>query len=527
MWLGTGVVEVGREASGVLSCVLRGIAHECVASTCVHASKDAGCDDAGNATPEMVRRSNSSGWSLGHLVRAYSDSFPAVGASGRAGWGEGWRDADGVRGDSMQDDYYAVASTYTACLQHALRHVTQVAPSCGRTRVMVEAWQRQVITTAAAAVHRGTELVWAQRVALAASASQSAGRADGDAGNGAWGSVGLGGYDGYGSGSGAVLETERAYGGAAVPLSSAQLKKLALSAARVRVHLELLRFLIEGREASSGGNPVAVGGEREATQQLWEYELEARVVAVLAQARHPCVWGVEKEVAGIADELLQHLSARPRPRHLARWPACAAGHGKQSATAVTADTGSVPCGEGGNTRAGDMAGAHVGAEEAACRELVARVMWQQCREALEHDDSHVVAAQETASTQPADTLRPCGWDATGGGQVTPEEGGCEWEWAEARRGGAFLRACSLVWLSAQLAHAEGWRGNETTVWLGAALSLLQQPTFDLKAVGARLLVVLLRRVRVMGMRARLDSATRCWSLGCRFQSEDRVGATRR
>jgi len=68
----------------------------------------------------------------------------------------------------------------------------------------------------------------------------------------------------------------------------------------------------------------------------------------------------------------------------------------------------------------------------------------------------------------------------------------EWEWAAPGRGAAFLRASSLVWVAQQLGHGEGWvEGGGGSVWLGAAVALLEQSPYDLKTLGAQLTLALL------------------------------------
>jgi hypothetical protein len=221
-------------------------------------------------------------------------------------------------------------------------------------------------------------------------------------------------------------------------------------------------------------------------------DLLARLLAALVQTRNPWIWGVHKEVAATADDLLQTLTAA----YLARARPCTSlltSAAKDETASPPHPAVSIPAVSPSRGQKGLV----------GC-EVVARVMWQKCWEALEHQPTpdspsgtsrtakptHV---HSNASSVSSARLTDGGVEAT---RVSPHDGGCEWEWAAAGRGAAFLRASSMLWLAAQLGHAEAWSENAVSVWLGAALALLQQPTFDLKALGARLLVVLLRQVRL-------------------------------
>jgi hypothetical protein len=78
---------------------------------------------------------------------------------------------------------------------------------CGQLQALQqEDWCVRMMRTAVTAVQRGTELVWADKVEIAAAALGGAMRTEGGAGE----EMGLGGYAGYGVGVASLVETERA-----------------------------------------------------------------------------------------------------------------------------------------------------------------------------------------------------------------------------------------------------------------------------------------------------------------------------
>ena len=482
-----GVVEVGSEARNKLTSFLKALASHCAgtASAAPPARLPAASGIA--AVGELPAGSGEGKWSIGLLVQGYSELFPPTRAPGSYGWGDSWANMT-ERGeiDEDQDEYLVCARSYVLCLQHALHELSRRCTCKSDAQLGKEPWRSRLAMIAAAAVHRGTELVWADRVDLAASsgARTGVGAANGDA----WGAVGLGGYHGYGT-SGSLLETERAAAGLVLNTSSAQLKRQAVGAARVTAHLSLLCSLF-GRPATE-----VSGGLQEDSADACEAggmsgTLLARLLAALVQARNPWIWGVHKEVAATADDLLLTLTAaclaRARP-----WASPLTSAAEDEITSTPHPVVPIPAVSPSRGQKGLV----------GC-EVVARVMWQQCWEALEHQPTPDSQSGTSRTANPTNVhsnaissarRKDGGVEATRG---SPHDGGCEWEWAAAGRGAAFLRASSLLWLAAQLGHAEAWSENASSVWLGAALALLQQPTFDLKALGARLLVALLRQVRL-------------------------------
>jgi hypothetical protein len=365
-----------------------------------------------------------------------------------------------------------------------------------------QAWEATLLETAAAAVHRGTELVWADRVELAASSSASTGSGlDREAAGGDWGgSIGLGGYGGYGSGAGChLLETERAAARGVLSYSDAQLQRLSLRAARVLAHLEMVACLVGveteeecvdrgegGRELrnwslGSGGRSVGVGARG-----------VVRLVAVLVQTRNLWVWGVQKQVAERADAILRTLSTSRQAcsspsSSLSSPPATPPAAPPDATPTVREKRSPLPAADGWQRpRAGS--GPKRDEPMLVDAEMLVRVLWGLCDDALRHEEGFGASyVKSPAKAEASGSNRPTGNAET-------------WEWVQPRRGAAFLRASSLLWAGEQLGHGEGWgseraAGGEKSggVWLGAAAALLQQSTYDLKAVGARLLLLLLHR----------------------------------
>ena len=490
-WSVSGVLEVGSAGRHKLSGFLNQLATHCasVASPVpfarLSATSEAAADDGSLETAWEGR------WSVGSLVQAYSELFPSTRAPGCDGWGDGWDTMTVTgEGDGDEDAYLVCARSYAQCLQHALQELARRRASTTDQQQGKEPWRSTLAMIAAAAVHRGTELVWAQRVELAASSGEAT-RVEAATGD-AWGTVGLGGYQGYGA-SGSLLETERAAASLVLNASNAQLKRQALGAARVKAHLSLLCSLF-GRPGTEASGVLQEDGADACGAGCMSGDLLARLLAALVQARNPWIWGVHKEVAEKADDLLQTLTAA----YLAR--ACP--WASPLASAADADTASPqtsPSHSGGSSAPASISRGKAG--RIKC-EVVARVMWQQCREALEYEQPPNFLSDTTTTAIPTHVHSNSSSDSSrlkGGEGVATDlpagACGCVWEWAAAVRGAAFLRASSMLWLAAHLGHAEAWSGNETGLWLGAALALLQQPTYDLKALGARLLVALLRQVR--------------------------------
>eukprot|EP00802_Teleaulax_amphioxeia_P002964 Tamp_02967.p1 GENE.Tamp_02967~~Tamp_02967.p1 ORF type:complete len:929 (+),score=134.48 Tamp_02967:174-2789(+) len=484
-----GVLEVGSAGRHKLSGFLNQLATHCasvaspVPSARLSATSEAAADDGSLETAWEGR------WSVGSLVQAYSELFPSTRAPGCDGWGDGWDTMTVTgEGDGDEDAYLVCARSYAQCLQHALQELARRRASTTDQQQGKEPWRSTLAMIAAAAVHRGTELVWAQRVELAASSGEAT-RVEAATGD-AWGTVGLGGYQGYGA-SGSLLETERAAASLVLNASNAQLKRQALGAARVKAHLSLLCSLF-GRPGTEASGVLQEDGADACGAGCMSGDLLARLLAALVQARNPWIWGVHKEVAEKADDLLQTLTAA----YLAR--ACP--WASPLASAADADTASPqtsPSHSGGSSAPASISRGKAG--RIKC-EVVARVMWQQCREALEYEQPPNFLSDTTTTAIPTHVHSNSSSDSSrlkGGEGVATDlpagACGCVWEWAAAVRGAAFLRASSMLWLAAHLGHAEAWSGNETGLWLGAALALLQQPTYDLKALGARLLVALLRQ----------------------------------
>jgi hypothetical protein len=498
-----GVLEVGSEARHKLTSFLKALASHCAGATSAAPPARLSAAPGVAAVGGLPASSVEGKWSIGHLVQGYTELFPPTRASGSYGLGDSWaKMTERSEIDEDQDEYLVCARSYVLCLQHALQELSRRCTCKSDEQECKESWRSRLAMIAAAAVHRGTEFVWADRVDLAASsgAPTGFGAANGDALD----AVGLGGYQGYGT-SGSLLETERAAAGLVLNTSSAHLKRHTLCAARVKAHLSLLCSLF-GRPATEVSGVLQEDAADACEAGAMSGELLARLLAALVQARNPWIWGVHKEVAATADDLLQTLTAE----YLARARPCASpltSAAKDGTASPPHPAVSIPAVSPSRGQKGLV----------GC-EVVARVMWQQCWEALEHQPTPHSLSGTSRTAKPTHVhahassissarLKIDRVEAT---RVSPHDGGCEWEWAAAGRGAAFLRASSLLWLAAQLGHAEAWSENAASVWLGAALALLQQPTFDLKALGARLLVVLLRQVRLSSSTTSATHTRTCW-----------------
>jgi len=335
-------------------------------------------------------------------------------------------------------------------------------------------------------------------VALAVSAPDSAtAGARWDSNAEGWDGGGLGGYGGYGMGAASLLETQRAAGGAVVTFSDVQLQRLSLAAARVDAHLVLLQYLLGRQElcvnAPADGWAVGVtAGCR---------ELEARILAVLVQMRNVWVWGVQRQIATAADYLLKTsplASLAPVPASPAHTRTPAPSPTPSPTPHLPAKTPPHPPPPTANSVVTDC-----GTRRRLDSELLARALWEQCKDALRHeegfDSAYSLDSTSTSSTPPANSsTRPTTEQPSSADKGLSREhvgsGVGEWEWAAPGRGAAFLRASSLVWVAQQLGHGEGWvEGGGGSVWLGAAVALLEQSPYDLKTLGAQLTLALLLR----------------------------------
>jgi hypothetical protein len=261
--------------------------------------------------------------------------------------------------------------------------------------------------------------------------------------------VGLGGYQGFGVGAAGLLETERAAAGVAVELSERQLRKLGVCVARVQAHMDVLQLWGSGGGVSrseeggggAGGGGGAVGSEDSSSigggalcgsgggesrseggggcgvGALWcaGEEVEARVAAVLAEARNAWVWGVHRQVAARADELLLRLglsSLAPRAGAYAHTHTHTHTHTHApAATASASPQAAVPQKSGSFLHAPQLgspptsaSAANTAAEGSGCRgrrrcrvgiERLALTIWQQCQEALRREEEGLESASAT------------------------------------------------------------------------------------------------------------------------------------